>query len=84
MKVVLLAAGLGTRLGSMTSCLPKPMIMISGKPILEHIILDLKNSGFSEFCIVIGYLGNMIKTYFGDGSSLNIHISYEYCSLEHC
>tara|TARA_B110000438_G_C15789992_1_gene640227 strand:+ start:746 stop:1699 length:954 start_codon:yes stop_codon:yes gene_type:complete len=76
MKVVLLAAGLGTRLGSMTSCLPKPMIMISGKPILEHIILDLKNSGFSEFCIVIGYLGNMIKTYFGDGSSLNIHISY--------
>jgi dTDP-glucose pyrophosphorylase len=76
MKVVLLAAGLGTRLESVTSSIPKPMIMMSGKPILEHIIIDLKNSGFTDFCIVIGYLGDKIKTYFGDGSSFDVSISY--------
>jgi NDP-sugar pyrophosphorylase family protein len=76
MKVVLLAAGLGKRLEPMTSSIPKPMIMISGKPILEHIVVDLKKSGFTDFCIVIGYLGDKIKTYFGDGSFLGIRISY--------
>ena len=76
MKVVLLAAGLGKRLEPMTSSIPKPMIMISGKPILEHIIVDLKKSGFTDFCIVIGYLGDKIKSHFGDGTSLGIHISY--------
>ena len=76
MKVVLLAAGLGKRLEPMTSSIPKPMIMMSGKPILEHIVIDLKKSGFTDFCIVIGYLGDKIKSHFGDGTSLGIHISY--------
>tara|TARA_B110000438_G_scaffold257569_1_gene265756 strand:+ start:495 stop:1448 length:954 start_codon:yes stop_codon:yes gene_type:complete len=76
LKVILLAAGLGTRLEPLTSFLPKPMILISGKPILEYIINDLKKSGFTDFCIVIGHLGEKIKKYFGDGSAFNIHISY--------
>ncbi|KFM20091.1 Glucose-1-phosphate thymidylyltransferase protein [Marine Group I thaumarchaeote SCGC AAA799-P11] len=76
MKVVLLAAGLGKRLEPLTSSLPKPMIMISGKPILEHIVISLQKYGFFDFCIVVGYLGDKIKSYFGDGTSLGIHISY--------
>ena len=76
MKVVLLAAGLGTRLEPITSSIPKPMIMIAGKPIIEHIIIDLKKYGFSDFCIVVGHLGNKIKHHFDDGTAFDIHISY--------
>ena len=76
MKVILLAAGLGKRLEPVTSSLPKPMISVSGKPILEYIINDLKKSGFTDFCIVIGHLGEKIKKYFGDGTAFNIRISY--------
>jgi len=76
MKVVLLAAGLGKRLEPITSSIPKPMIMISGKPILEHIIIDLKKNGFTDFCLVVGHLGNKIKHHFGDGADFSIHISY--------
>ncbi len=76
MKVVLLAAGLGKRLEPMTSSIPKPMIMIAGKPIIEHIIVDLKKFGFTDFCIVIGHLGNKIKHHFGDGSTYDVCISY--------
>ena len=76
MKVILLAAGLGKRLEPVTSSLPKPMISVSGKPILEYIINDLKKSGFTDYCIVIGHLGEKIKKYFGNGAAFNIHISY--------
>ena len=76
MKVILLAAGLGKRLEPVTSSVPKPMIVISGKPILEYIINDLKNSGFSDFCIVVGHLSEKIKKYFGDGTAFGIKITY--------
>lgn len=76
MKVILLAAGLGKRLEPITSFMPKPMISISGKPILEYIIDDLKKSGFTDFCLVIGHLGEKIKQYFGDGTKFNIKICY--------
>ncbi len=76
MKVILLAAGLGKRLEPVTSSLPKPMIMISGKPILEYIINDLKNAGFTDFCLVVGHQNEKIKKYFGNGSSFDIKISY--------
>ena len=52
------------------------MIPISGKPILEYIIEDLKELGFTDFCIVIGHLGEKIKQYFGDGTNFNVKISY--------
>jgi NDP-sugar pyrophosphorylase family protein len=76
LKVILLAAGLGKRLEPITSFMPKPMIPISGKPILEYIIDDLKKSGFTEFCLVIGHLGEKIRQYFGDGTKFNIKIYY--------
>ncbi|MDC1136659.1 sugar phosphate nucleotidyltransferase [Nitrosopumilus sp.] len=76
MKVVLLSAGLGKRLEPITYSIPKPMIPISGKPILGYIIDDLKKLGFTDFCIVIGHLGEKIKQYFGDGTNFNVKISY--------
>lgn len=72
----MLAAGLGKRLEPITSFMPKPMIPISGKPILEYIIDDLKKSGFTDFCLVIGHLGEKIRQYFGDGTKFNIKICY--------
>ncbi len=74
--MILLAAGLGKRLEPITSSIPKPMIPISGKPILEYIIDDLKKSGFTDFCLVIGHLGEKIRQYFGDGTDFNIKICY--------
>ena len=64
MKAIILAAGLGKRLRPITNSIPKPMIKIYDKPILEYIVNDLVNFGFDEICIVIGYNGNQIKKYF--------------------
>ena len=76
MKAVILSAGEGKRLKPTTDFMPKTMIKISGKPIIEYIINDLLKFGFNEICIVIGHRGNQIKSYFGDGTKLNAKISY--------
>ena len=64
MKVVILAGGLGSRLGSLTSNIPKPMIMIKNKPIIYHIMETYSSYGFNDFIIALGYKGNIIKEYF--------------------
>ncbi len=64
MKVLILAGGLGTRLGSLSELIPKPMIEIGGKPILWHIMKIYSHYGFNEFIICLGYKGNIIKDYF--------------------
>ena len=64
LKVVILAGGYGTRLSEYTSSIPKPMVKISGKPILLHIINHFKKFGFKKFIIASGYKGNVIKKYF--------------------
>ena len=64
MKVIILAGGYGTRLGSMSEIMPKPMIEIGGRPILWHIMKIYSYHGFNEFIICLGYKGNMIKDYF--------------------
>lgn len=66
-----MAGGKGTRISSVNSDVPKPMILISGKPILEYIIESLKNQGYIDLIIVIGHLGNIIQDYFGDGSKIS-------------
>lgn len=76
MKVVIMAGGKGTRIASVKSDVPKPMIPIAGKPILEWQIECLRSQGLNEITIVIGYLGNVIKEYFGDGSRFGVGISY--------
>ena len=74
--MIIMAGGLGTRLRPHTESCPKPLLQVSGKPILEHIIERAKLEGFSKFIISIGYLGHMIEEYFGNGQSLNISIEY--------
>jgi D,D-heptose 1,7-bisphosphate phosphatase len=76
MKVVIMAGGKGTRIASVKSDVPKPMIEICGKPILEWQIENLKACGLTDITLVIGYLGHVIKEYFGDGSKFGVKISY--------
>ena len=64
MKVVILAGGLGTRISEYTKTIPKPMIKIFGKPILQRIIDHYISYGHKEFYIALGYKGNVIKEYF--------------------
>lgn len=77
MKAVIQAGGRGTRLTSITKDLiPKPMIEIDGKPILEHQINNLKEYGITDIILVIGHLGNVIEEYFKDGARFGVNISY--------
>ena len=76
MKVVIMAGGKGTRIASVKSDVPKPMIPNCGKPILEWQIENLKACGLTDITLVIGYLGHVIKEYFGDGEKFGVRISY--------
>src|SRR6266571_1378296 len=76
-KAVILAAGRGTRMRELTSELPKPMIAVRGKPILLHIVEGLRGAGVSEFLIVVGYRGDVVQDFLGDGSRFGVGISYE-------
>lgn len=76
MKTVIMAGGKGTRIASVASDVPKPMIKICNKPILEHQIENLKACGLTDIILVIGYLGNIIQDYFGDGSKFGVNIEY--------
>ena len=75
-KAVILAGGLGTRLRPYTLFLPKPMLPLGDRPIIEHIIRWLKGKGVREFVVSIGYMGRVIEDYFGDGSSLGVSMKY--------
>lgn len=76
MKVVIMAGGMGTRIASIANDIPKPMIQLGGKPILEHQINNLKACGLTDIILVIGHLGSVIKDYFKDGSDWGVTISY--------
>lgn len=76
MKVVIMAGGMGTRIASIANDIPKPMIQIGGKPILEHQINNLKACGLTDIILVIGHLGCVIKDYFKDGHAFGVNISY--------
>lgn len=79
-----MAGGRGTRISEFTNSIPKPMIRIGGKPILEHQIEVLKMQGFTDIIITIGYLSNAIIEYFGDGNRIspitgkNFGVNIEY------
>lgn len=74
--MVIMAGGMGTRLRPHTENCPKPLLPISGKPMLEHIIEHAKSEGFNHFVLSIHYLGYMIEEYFGDGKRLDVRIDY--------
>lgn len=76
MKVVLLAGGLGTRLAPLTSSVPKPMVIVEGKPVILHLIGHCTRSGFRDFVICTHYLSHVIQDYLGDGSKFGAMIEY--------
>jgi dTDP-glucose pyrophosphorylase len=75
-KAVILAAGRGTRMRELTADLPKPMIVVRGKPVLQHIVEGLRDAGIREFLIVVGYRGDTVRNFLGDGSRYDIAIQY--------
>src|SRR6266496_46802 len=75
-KAVLLAAGRGIRMRELTVELPKPMIEVRGKPVLQHIVEGLRDAGIREFFIIVGYRADAVQNFFGDGSRYKIAIQY--------
>lgn len=76
MKAVILAGGKGTRVASVRADIPKPMLPLDGKPILEHQILRLKENGIYDITLIVGHLGNCISEYFQDGHEFGVKLSY--------
>jgi NDP-sugar pyrophosphorylase family protein len=75
-KAFILAGGKGTRLRPITYEIPKPMVLIHGRPLLEHTLDLLKKYDIRDIVLSIGYMGDKIKEYFGNGSKLGIKITY--------
>jgi UDP-N-acetylglucosamine diphosphorylase / glucose-1-phosphate thymidylyltransferase / UDP-N-acetylgalactosamine diphosphorylase / glucosamine-1-phosphate N-acetyltransferase / galactosamine-1-phosphate N-acetyltransferase len=75
-KAVILAAGRGTRMRELTADLPKPMIQVRGKPVLQHIVEGLRDAGVRKFLIIVGYRADVVQNFFGDGSQFKIEITY--------
>lgn len=76
MRAVILAGGKGVRLAPVTQVIPKPLVPLGGRPILEIVLRQLKAQGFSRVTLAIGYMADLIKAYFGDGSKLGLEIEY--------
>lgn len=76
MKIVIMAGGKGTRIAQVNATVPKPMIPIEGKPILEYQIETFKNQGYTDIILIVGHMGNVIQEYFGDGAEFGVQISY--------
>ena len=75
-KAVLLAAGRGTRMRELTQDLPKPMIEVRGKPVLQHIVEGLRDAGIRRFLIIVGYRADAVQNFLGDGLRYKIDIQY--------
>jgi len=73
---VLLAAGRGTRMKGLTEDVPKPMLPVDGRPLLEHITIALRDSGIEHFVVIVGYHADRIRDHFGDGRRFDVRIDY--------
>ena len=76
MNAIILAGGEGTRLKSVTGDLPKPMIRLAGKPVLEHVLTLLRRSGIRDVCITLHYRPDVIRSYFEDGARFGMRLRY--------
>ncbi len=74
--MVIMAGGMGKRLRPHTENCPKPLLLVAGKPMLEHIIDRAKIEGFNHFVLAVHYLGQMIEEYFGNGERMGVQIDY--------
>jgi dTDP-glucose pyrophosphorylase len=74
--VVIMAGGLGMRLRPLTETIPKPMLSVAGKPMVQHTVEALRSEGFSHFVMSLNYLGEQIEQHFGDGADFGVNISY--------
>ena len=75
---VIFCGGFGTRLGSLTKKIPKPMVLVNNKPFLEHLINQLKENGIKKLYLLVGYKKEKIIEYFGNGKKFSIKIIYSY------
>jgi dTDP-glucose pyrophosphorylase len=75
-RAVILAAGRGTRMRELTDEIPKPMIRVRGKPVLQYIIEGLRDAGIRKFLIIVGYRADTVRDFFGDGSRFQSDIEY--------
>ena len=76
MKAMILAAGRGNRMKSLTNHTPKPLLKVQGKPLIQHTLENLANAGFNEIVINIAYLGAQIRDFLGDGHQFGVRIVY--------
>src|SRR2546423_14714466 len=81
-KAVLLAAGRGTRMRDLTEALPKPMLEVRGKPVLQHIVEGLRGAGLTNLLVVVGWRAEVGKDYFGDASKLSVRIEYQLRTVQ--
>jgi NDP-sugar pyrophosphorylase family protein len=77
-QAVILAGGLGTRMRPITETIPKPMIMVAGKPFLQHQLELLLDAGIARALLLVAYLGEQIREYFGDGAKFACNVSYSF------
>ena len=76
MKAVVMAGGEGTRLRPMTASMPKPLLPVVNKPIMEHVLRLLHRHGFSETVVTVQFLASLVRNYFGDGEDLGMELHY--------
>jgi D-glycero-D-manno-heptose 1,7-bisphosphate phosphatase len=81
-QAVIVAGGRGSRLGPLTELRPKPMIEVHGRPFLEYLIALLREQGFNEVWLLLGYLPDVVRDYFGDGRGFGLHIRYSITPAE--
>ena len=78
MRAVILAGGKGTRLAPLTEVIPKPLVPIGGKPILEIVLMQLQHCGFRRITLAVGYMADLIQAYFQDGAKWGVQLDYSF------
>jgi dTDP-glucose pyrophosphorylase len=81
-RAVILAAGRGTRMRELTADVPKPMMKVRGKPVLQHIVEGLRDAGIRDCLIVVGYRADAVQNFFADGSDYNVAIQYKMQTVQ--
>jgi UDP-N-acetylglucosamine diphosphorylase / glucose-1-phosphate thymidylyltransferase / UDP-N-acetylgalactosamine diphosphorylase / glucosamine-1-phosphate N-acetyltransferase / galactosamine-1-phosphate N-acetyltransferase len=81
-QAVILAAGRGTRMRELTATVPKPMIAVRGKPVLQHIVEGLHEAGMTKLLLIVGYRADAVQDFFRDGAPYNLAIQYKTQTLQ--